>query len=47
MNIERLNFLPNTIKLEELKQQLINAISSTGNEGIESIKLELILRSIG
>ena len=42
MNIERLNFLPNTIKLEELKQQLINAISSTGNEGIESIKLEFL-----
>jgi len=47
MNIERFNFVPNTIELEELKQHLLGVISLNEAEVIESIKLELLLRSMG
>ncbi len=46
MNIEGEKYIPDIAKLERVKQQLSGAIQSTGTDGIESIKLELLFRSM-
>lgn len=38
--------VPNIKKLESMKESFSNAITSTGTDGIESLKLELLYKSI-
>lgn len=46
MRISGIKYLPNSIELENIKQQLSGAILSTDTTGITSLKLELLLKSI-